>query len=193
MNKIFVINRISIDGYFSNNENVSRPEWFLNDTELDKWMMTGQDFMNPTSYLFGRITYQNFEKVWPNVTKMSNLPEEVIKMASALNKMKKYVCSRTLKKVTWENSFLLKDNIIESVKKLKEENDGDFLIFGSGTIVQTLAHAKLIDEYLLIVTPIILGKGKALFNDTAKTNLDLVQAIQFKSGNVLLHYKISKN
>ena len=63
MKKIVVINRISLDGYFTNNDNPSRPDWFIEDSDLDKWMMNGHDFMSPTAYLFGSATYKQFENV----------------------------------------------------------------------------------------------------------------------------------
>ncbi len=189
MNKLVVMNRISLDGYFTDENNPSRPEWSIEDPELDKWMMTDHDFMKPNAYLFGKTTYRQFENVWTKVNENSNVSNEVIQMAKSLNKMKKFVISKSLKNLTWENSFLLNKDIIEDVKKIKKENNGDILIFGSGSIIQQLTSANLIDEYLLIVTPIILGKGKLLFKDVNKTKLDLIESVQFKSGNILLHYK----
>ena len=188
MRKIVVINWITLDGYFTDQENPSSPPWVISDPELDKWMMSGRNTMNPNSYLFGRVTYKQFEQVWPNMRKQKNITKEVLQMATSLNKMKKFVFSRTLKETTWENSFLLKGDIVEEVQRLKQENDGDFLIFGSGTVVQQLSSAKLIDEYILVLSPVILGKGKPLFENTNKLNLQLVDSKQFKSGNVLLHY-----
>ena len=110
-------------------------------------------------------------------------------MAESLNKMKKFIISKSLKKLTWENSILLNNDIVEDVKKLKENNNGAILIFGSGSIIQQLTSVNLIDDYLLIVTPLVLGVGKPLFKDMNKTRLDLVESIRFKSGNVLLYYK----
>src|SRR5207249_4083504 len=109
--------------------------------------------------------------------------------AEELRKMKKIVFSRRLKEVAWENSKLINGNLIEEVKKLKQGNGPDMVIFGSGTIVHQLTDAGLIDEYLFVVTPVILGSGKSLFNDVKKLDLKLLEVRDFKSGNVMLHYQ----
>jgi dihydrofolate reductase len=132
-----------------------------------------------------------FESYWPHVAKDPNAPEGARVMANELNQMNKVVFSRTLKEVTWENSRLVKDDIVKEVRELKQGNGSGILIFGSGTIVQQLANAGLIDEYLLIVTPVVLGAGKLMFKDVRKNDLKLVASQSFDSGNVLLHYKFA--
>ena len=112
-------------------------------------------------------------------------------MANELNQMNKVVFSRTLKEVTWENSRLVKGDIAKEVRALKQGNGSGILTFGSGTIIQQLANAGLIDEYLLIVTPVVLGAGKPMFKDVRKNDLKLVASQSFDSGNVLLHYKFA--
>src|SRR5207249_7464999 len=97
-----------------------------------------------------------------------------------LKKMTKIVFSRRLKKVAWENSKLINGNLIEEVKKLKQDNGPDMVIFGSGTIVQQLTDVGLMDEYLFVVTPVILGAGKSLFNDVKKLDLKLLEVRYFK-------------
>jgi dihydrofolate reductase len=103
--------------------------------------------------------------------------------------MTKVVFSKTLKEVTWENSKLVKGNVTEEVRKLKQGNGPDIVIFGSGTIVQQLANLGLIDEYFILITPVILGTGKSLFKDVKKLNLEIIKTMEFKSGNVLLRYQ----
>lgn len=184
---------MSLDGYFTDEDGSPKPDWFTDDPELDKWMMSDHGnnaFMKPSAYIFGRTTYEQFANIWPKMVTQEDIPKDIKQMAISLTKMKKYVFSSTMKKTNWENSFVIKGNLLEEVQKLKQENDGDFLIFGSGTIVQQLTTAHLIDDYLLIVSPIVLGKGKSLFKNTRKTNFKLNQTVSFPSGNVLLHYKI---
>ena len=106
--------------------------------------------------------------------------------------MTKVVFSKTLKEVTWENSKLVKGDVTKEVSKLKQGEGLDIVIFGSGTIVQQLTDEGLIDEYLIAVTPVILGAGKPLFKDVKKINLELLETRNFKSGNVLLHYGTDK-
>ena len=138
--------------------------------------------------LLGNVTYTMFENSWPQIAKDPKAPEELHKLADEVIGMTKVVFSQTRKEVTWENSKLFSGNILEEVEKLKQAEGTDIIIFGSGTIVQQLSNAGLIDEYLIIVTPVVLGNGKPLFGDVKRLNLRLLEARHFKSGNVLLRY-----
>ena len=93
--------------------------------------------------------------------------------------------------ISWQKTKLIHDNLLDEVKKLKFGDGADFVIFGSGSIVQQLTAAKLIDEYVLVVTPVILGKGKSFFNDVNKLPLTLKSSKDFNSGNVMLHYSLN--
>jgi len=186
MRKVTLFNRISLDGFYAGpNDSI---DWFIADPDLDKYAMSGS-VGRPDTGLFGRITYQMFEKVWPNVARDPNAGREAKQMADSLNRMTKAVFSNTLKQLTWENSMLLKGDIAEQVRKIKQGSGAGIIIFGSGTIVRALASAGLIDDYLLIVTPVILGAGKLMFQDVQKSSLQLVEAKAFPSGNVLLTYR----
>jgi dihydrofolate reductase len=180
-----MFNRVSIDGFFAGPK--GEIDWFLMDPELDK---ATHELMRPDTVLFGRVTYQLLESYWPKVAADPKAPEEELATANELGQMTKVVFSKTLKEVTWENSKLVKDNVVEEVKRLKQGMGPDIAIFGSGTIVQQLTAERLIDEYLLAVTPVILGGGKSLFTGAKKLRLALLETRDFKSGNILLHYKI---
>lgn len=188
MRKVIVFNRVSLDGFFAGPNGESH-EWFINDHEVDK---AAHKMMQPDTILFGRITYQIFENYWPKVTTDPNAPKEARATAEELNDMTKLVFSKTLKEVTWQNSTLMKGNLADEVRELKQGNGPDMVIFGSGTIVQQLTDEGLIDEYLLVVTPVILGAGKSFFKAVKKRNLKLLETKDFKSGNVVLHYKTEK-
>jgi dihydrofolate reductase len=121
-----------------------------------------------------------------------NAPTQLRDTAEELTQMKKIVFSKTLKSVKWRNSELVKGNLVAEVKKLKKGNGPDMVIFGSGTIIQQLTVAGLIDEFVLVETPVVLGKGKSFFKDVKKLGLELLKSKDFKSGNVLLHYKVRK-
>ena len=138
--------------------------------------------------LLGNVTYTMFENSWPQMAKDPNAPEAMHKMADEVNRMNKVVFSRSRKEAPWENSRLLHGNLIEEVEALKQGDGTSILIFGSGTIVQQLTDAGLIDEYFIAVTPVVLGKGKQLFRDVQKRDLQLKESRQFESGNVLLRY-----
>ena len=187
MRKIVMFNRVSVDGFFAGPK--GEIDWFVMDNEVDK---ATHEMMQPDTVLLGRVTYELLESYWPNVANDPGVSEEVRTIGNELNQMTKLVFSKTLNKVTWENSKLVKGNIIEEVRKLKQGEGADIVIFGSGTIVQQLSDEGLIDEYLFAVTPVILGTGKPLFKDIKKLNLELLKARNFKSGNVLLHYRINK-
>ncbi|MCC4769625.1 dihydrofolate reductase [Methanosarcina sp. DH2] len=189
MRKIIMFNRISVDGFFAGPN--GEIDWFIADHELDKALheMGEPGMDSPDTVLLGRVTYQLFESFWPKVAADPESPEEARVIANELNQMTKVVFSKTLKEVSWQNTRLVKGNVIGEVSRLKREKGSDILLFGSGTIVQQLADEGLIDEYLLAVTPVVLGTGKPLFKDVKKLNLKLLETKKFKSGNVLLHYE----
>jgi dihydrofolate reductase len=178
-----MFNRVSVDGFFAGPN--GEIDWFVMDPNVDKAL---HEMMQPDTILFGRVTYQLFEGHWPKVATDPNAPKEARIIANELNEMTKVVFSKTLKEVTWENSKLVKGNLAKEVRKLKQGNGHDIVTFGSGTIVQQLTAEGLIDEYLFVVTPVILGAGKPLFKDVKKLNLELLETRDFKSGNVLLTY-----
>lgn len=192
-----MLNRVTLDGFFAGPN--GEIDWFIPDLEIDKELIEEKKAGAPETILFGRVTYEMFESYWPKVAKgATNLdysPESERaqaaerKIAEALTKMNKIVFSKTLKNTDWENIVVFSNDLIEEVKRLKRENASDMIIFGSGTIVQQLTSAGLIDDYWFIVTPVILGAGKALFSGVKKVDLQFIEAKHFKSGNVVMHYK----
>ncbi|HET9221819.1 MAG TPA: dihydrofolate reductase family protein, partial [Roseiflexaceae bacterium] len=112
--------------------------------------------------LFGRRTYEDFFAVWPNRTDNPFTP--------ILNSAQKYVASRTLQEpLPWSNSILLKGDAAEAVAKLKQQLDKDLLIMGSGELVQSLMRHNLIDEFVLLIHPLVLGAGRRLFAEGGPT------------------------
>jgi dihydrofolate reductase len=109
-----------------------------------------------------------------------------------MNGFPKHVVSRTLERLEWNNSHLIKGNIEKEVSKLKQQPGQDLLVFGSGQLVNALMQHDMIDEYRLLVYPVILGSGKRLFSDANKATLKLVETKTFGSGVVLLRYQPSK-
>ncbi len=107
--------------------------------------------------------------------------------------MTKVVFSKSMNAVSWMNTRLVNENVAREVRELRAGTGPDITIFGSGTIIQLLARQRLIDEYLIVVSPVILGKGKPLFKDFESTGLRLIEAKNFNSGNVLLHYASSNS
>jgi dihydrofolate reductase len=190
MRSVVMINWVSIDGLFAGPN--GEIDWILRDPEVDKALRgpkAGEtESADSDIMLLGNVTYTMFENFWPSIAGDSNAPEELHKMADEVTRMTKLVFSRTRKQVTWKNSKIINGNLVGEVQKLKQGKGTPILIFGSGTIVQQLTDAGLIDEYFLAVTPVVLGKGKPLFQDAKKRTLKLVEVRYFDSGNVLLRY-----
>lgn len=140
-----------------------------------------------TSYtsalLLGRRTYEDFYAFWPNQT---NNPYTEI-----LNNTQKYVASTTLKEpLLWSNSTLLAGDAAEAVAKLKQEQDTNLLIMGSGALIQSLMRRNLVDEYILLIHPLILGTGRRLFPDGgAPATLRLISARTTDNGVVIATYQ----
>jgi dihydrofolate reductase len=185
MRKIVMLNRVSLDGFFAGPD--GDIDWFIHDFNVDA---AAHEMMEPDTILFGRLTYQMFEDYWPAVGKDPNASAEARNTSRELDEMTKIVFSNSLGNVSWDNSTLVKGDIVETVTKLKEADGPDITIFGSGTIVQQLTEASLIDEYIFIVTPVILGTGQRLFNDCTILSLKLAESRSFPSGNVLNHYRV---
>jgi dihydrofolate reductase len=132
--------------------------------------------------LFGRRTYEDFYKVWPN-RKDGNPFTDV------LNRTKKYVASRTLTEpLPWVNSALLPGDAVDAVAELKRRGDEDLGILGSGELVKSLMRRNLIDEYLLLIHPLVLGTGRRLFGD-AEVSLELVECVPTTKGVLIATYR----
>ena len=185
MRKVVMLNRVSMDGFFAGPN--GEIDWFIQDPDVDK---AAHEMMHPDTLLLGRVTYQMFVSYWPHVAADPNAPKGAKVLANELAQMTKVVFSTTLKEVTWEHTKLVKGDIVKEVKALKQGKGADITLFGSGSIVQQLTNEGLMDEYLTIITPVVLGAGKPLFKDVKKHNLELVAVRDFKSGNVLLHHRI---
>ncbi len=132
--------------------------------------------------VLGRRTYQIFESYWPN--QPADNPT-----AQSLNAARKHVASRTLSTLRWENSVLITGDVVESVAELKEQPGHDLQIIGSGNLIQSLQAASLIDEYNVWTFPVILGRGKRLFEATARPGaLRLVHTQLSATGVVMSTY-----
>ncbi|TMV51941.1 dihydrofolate reductase [Paenibacillus mesophilus] len=191
MRKIKMLNRVSIDGYFASlNDATFGMDWFVHDPEVDKAVHESGGRMD--TLLLGEITYMGFERSWVPILNDPNAPEQMKAVAEELTQMTKIVFSKNLKEAKWENTKIFDGNLVDKVRKLKEETGSDILVMGSGTIVQQLAEEELIDEYMFIVTPVVASEGKRLFQHVKRFGLRLLDTKAFKSGNVVLHYELIK-
>jgi dihydrofolate reductase len=159
----------------------SSPYW--ND-EIAKFKL--DELLATDAHLLGRVTYQGFAAAWPSRTDEEGF-------ADKMNNLPKYVVSTTLEKAGWNNSTIIKENVAAEVSKLKEQSGQDILVAGSAMLVNTLVGHELIDEYRLLVYPVVLGSGKRLFRDVTNIAMKLVETKPFSSGVVLLRYQPDQN
>jgi dihydrofolate reductase len=188
MRRLVVFNHVSLDGYFvDQNGDMSWAKSEPNDAEWNAFVAENAQSEGPL--LFGRVTYQLMASYWP--TPIADQHNPIV--AERMNKLHKVVFSRTLDKVTWSNTTLIKGDLASEVQKMKNEAGEGMAILGSGTIVSQLTQVGLVDEFQLVVNPIVLGKGRTLFDGlNSKIHLRLIKTRAFGNGNVLLCYEPPK-
>ena len=186
MRKAIMFNLITVDGFF---EGVNKWDigWHRVDEEFNQF---AADQLNRAGGLiFGRVTYQGMASYWPTPNGVKDDPI----IAGLMNSIPKYVFSRTLDKLEWSNSQLLKGDALSELKKLKEQPGKDLYIFGSANLSSTFTKNGLIDEYRLMVNPVVLGRGGPVFDgNTEPIKLELMDLKTFRNGNVLLYYRPHK-
>jgi dihydrofolate reductase len=143
----------------------------------------GQGMAETDAHLFGRKTYEIMAAYWPNAPADDPYGQH-------LNRVQKYVASRTFQKLEWQNTTLLQGDVAEEVAKLKEQPGKNISVLGSGNLVRTLLEHDLVDELSLAVYPIVLGSGKRLFAESDRTHeLRLVDSKTTTTGGLLLTYE----
>ena len=183
MRKLIVFNMVSLDGFFVDGK--GDMSWaHKQDAEWNAFVSGNAS--GSGVLVFGRITYQLMASYWPSPMALQNSPA----VAKGMNEMPKIVFSRTLDSASWSNTKLFKGDLATEVRNLKKESGPDMVILGSGTIVSQLAQENLIDEYQLAVSPIVLGKGRTLFEGVKeKLNLKLTSSRMFGNGTVFACYQ----
>jgi dihydrofolate reductase len=185
MRKLSVFNLVTLDGYISGEG--GDISWHRVDKEFQKYAEKNSNSGN--TLLFGRVTYEMMANYWPSADALKDDPV----VARGMNRSPKIVFSRTLKKADWANTRLVKGDLLGEVRKLKKQSGKGLTIIGSGSIVAQLAQAGLIDEYQLLLNPVILGKGRTMFEGVErKPTLKLTSTRTFGNGNVLLCYEPMK-
>ncbi|MCL6097390.1 MAG: dihydrofolate reductase family protein [Bacteroidetes bacterium] len=183
---IFAIN-VTVDGYADHTAVIADDELHDFYTKL---------FDTVDTVLFGRETYQLMESFWPNAHKDSRCTNSMIAFAKKINSVQKLVFSNTLNEVNWDNTRLIKNDIIEEVSKLKAQS-GKNISVGGLSFASTLMKHGLIDEYWFLVQPIVAGEGRRLFSQRDglperlenSSRLQLIDTQKLNSGVVVLHYK----
>lgn len=178
MRKLIVSEFISLDGVIEAPQNWHFP--FVTD-DMQQEVMKGIN--EPEAFLYGRRTYEEFAGFWPTVEDGGS------GLANKLNSAPKYVVSTTLDKADWNNTTIIKSNVVDEIRKLKQQGDGMIGLTGSATLIESLLDAGLIDEYQLFVHPVVVGSGKRLFKEGSKATLKLVGSKPFQGGVILLRYQ----
>ena len=178
MRKVIVSNLMSLDGFFEGPNH--ELDWFVVDEEFFAYardMLRGVD-----TIVFGRKTYQHMADYWPSA------PADEI--ADQMNNLPKIVFSRTLESAEWRNSTLVKNDPIAEISKSKQLPGKDMVILGSASLASFLLQKGLIDEYRVILNPVLLGSGRPLFQDVKqRLRLKLSRTKLFGSGVVVLYYQ----
>jgi dihydrofolate reductase len=179
MGRIIVTEDVSLDGIMENN-GIWTSE-FERGAEGDQFKL--DETCDAKVLLMGRETYQIFAAAWPF---------EEGELAEKLNSMPKYVVSSTLKEATWNNSTILRGDMVQNVSQLRQEIDGNIVVHGSARLVQTLIEHDLVDELRLMVYPVVLGTGKRLFGDMGdKKRLRLADSKTVGDGIAILIYELA--
>jgi dihydrofolate reductase len=183
--RIVVTEFVSLDGVMEDPggaENFKYGGWsfeIARGDEGDRFKL--DETLSSEALLLGRVTYEGFAEAWPS---------REGEFADKFNAMPKYVVSSTLEEPEWNNSTVLKGDVGEEVTKLKREHDGDIVVHGSARLVETLIEHDLVDEFHLMVFPVVLGTGKRLFSETTdKKPLRLVDSKVVGDGVAILVYE----
>ncbi len=186
MQKLIIFNHTSLDGYFVDADgSMSWAHSNRGDAEWDAFV-AGNASSGEGTILLGRVTYELMTRYWP--TSMAAQHDPVV--AEKMNSLRKIVFSKTLSEVSWNNAKLVKSGLAEEVRELKQQPGDGLTVLGSGTIVSQLAQENLIDEYQVIINPIVLGKGRTLFEGIKeKLGLKLTKSRTFNNGYIYLCYE----
>ena len=178
MRGLLVSNVMSLDGFFEGPNHEFN--WFTPDEEFIDY--AEELLRSVDTLLFGRRTYEHMAAYWPSA------PHDEI--ADQMNSLAKVVVSSTLKNAEWNNSTMLTGGIAEEIAKLKQKPGKDMVIFGSARLASFLLEEGLIDEYRVILAPLLLGRGNPLFGDMKKQlRLKLDKTKQLRSGVTLLYFR----
>jgi len=188
--KVIVSEFVALDGVIEN------PSWTFRFTGEEQQKYKFDELAASDALLLGRVTYEEFAAAWPRMTEQAGelSASDALRLgryADMMNGYPKYVASTTLEELLeWNNSTLIEGDVTEEVSKLKRQPGKDILIFGSGNLVNTLMRYDLIDEYRLMIFPIIVGSGQRFFADGIdEMVLELVDTETFGSGVVVLTYR----
>jgi len=183
MRKLMVFNSMSLDGFIADGK--GDMSWAHKQDEEWNSFVAG-NASGDGVLVFGRKTYDMMAGYWPTALAAQNSPV----VAKRMNELQKIVFSRTMENASWQNTTLMKGELADEMKRLKEQPGAGLVILGSASIVAQLSDARLIDEYQVATNPVVLGGGKSMFDGVAeKLPLKLIRSRSFQNGNVFLTYQ----
>lgn len=172
MRKIIVSEFVSLDGVMEDPggaEGFEHGGWTMSYWNDDIGKVKTDELFASDALLLGRVTYEGFAAAWPGRTDEAGF-------ADRMNNVPKYVVSTTLNDANWKNSHIIAENVAEEIATLKQQPGQDILVAGSGKLIESLMRHNLVDEYTLLVYPVVLGSGKRLFKDGITATMKLVEA-----------------
>lgn len=173
MRKLLVTQFVSLDGVMEN------PGWTFPYWNDEIAAFKGEETAACDTLLLGRVTYEGFAAAWPDSDDEG---------APYFNNVRKVVVSTTLTEATWNNSVIIRENVVAAIRALKQEAGGDIGVHGSATLAQTLLQHGLVDRLHLLVYPVVLGEGRKFFAEGTTATLKLIETRPFSSGAVALVY-----
>ncbi len=176
MRKVTVAEFVSLDGV------MDTPKWTIPYWNREIAQFKQAELFASDALLLGRKTYANFAQAWPPRTGADDY-------ADRMNSLPKHVVSTTLQSATWQNATIVNGDVVAAIQQLKAQPGADILVFGSGQLVAYLAQHQLIDEYRLLIYPLVLGRGQRLFPENSRANLTLVESHHFSSGVMAMIYR----
>jgi dihydrofolate reductase len=186
MSKLIVTDWTTLDGYIAGPG--GEMDWIMGDDEMAGYELGVAETAG--AMLFGGKTYREFSQYWPNVPKNPDAAPFEQAFAAKINPLPKVVVSRSLEEPLWENTTIWNSLEPESVRKLKAETSGNILLYGSASLVHQLTDLGLVDEYHLLVHPLLLGNGLSLLGTREnRVKLECVKAQPFKSGVLQVIYQ----
>jgi dihydrofolate reductase len=184
MRRLVAFENVTLDGYFAATDGDIGWAHGVPDPEFDAFV--ADNASGGGQLLLGRKTYELMAGYWPTPSASQQAPM----VAERMNQLPKVVFSRTMDTVSWSNTKLVKGDLPAAIRRMKNESGPGMAILGSGSLVSQLAQEGLIDEYQLVVNPVVLGKGRALFDGImARLGLKLTGSRVFRNGKVFLCYE----
>jgi dihydrofolate reductase len=187
MRKVIISINVTLDGFMAGPQ--GELDWHFPHWNEEMAEFAYEQLSMMDSILLGRVTYEAMARYWPYEANNTNNSRQDIEYAKMMNSYAKIVFSKTLTAVEWRNARLVKKDLAKEVAALKEEPGMDMIVYGSGTIISRLMQLDLIDEYVLWLHPVVLGKGIPLFRKLQEKHaLKLLKTKTFSSGVVILYY-----